>query len=234
MDASLEEMTMFGNTIFAFDDDGGKTFKLRMVNSKGSREKADMLVKKMYSWRGYEVDAPLGDTPNMITLVADTSAKVTAGTMTLYFDSAVGLPADEIFRDKLDELRARGCKLCEPSRLAVDKRVPKWVFASMFHVSYLYALRIHGFTDYVIEINPRHVAFYKCMLGFEDFGEERNCSRVNAPAVLLRLDLAFATKQIEKFGGLMAQHGKEKSLYPYFFPLKDEPGLIARLVSGRD
>jgi hypothetical protein len=33
--------------------------------------------------------------------------------------------------------------------------------------------RLHGFTDYVIEVNPRHVAFYQRMLGFADFGGER-------------------------------------------------------------
>ena len=207
-------------------------FHLRMANSEGKREQASVLLKKMYDWRGYAIDPTLEQEPNKITLVADTNGK-TVGTMTLCFDSEAGLPADENFRDKLDELRAQNRKLCEPSRLAIEEDVPKRVFASMIHVSYIYAHNIYGFTDYVIEVNPRHAMFYKRMLGFHDFGEERTCTRVNAPAVLLRLELEHMTQQIEKFGGLMEQHGKERSFYPYFFPRWDEPGITDRLKTGR-
>jgi hypothetical protein len=121
--------------------------------------------------------------------------------------------------------------LCEPSRLAIDKNVTKRVFAAMIHISYLYAHRIHGYTDYVIEVNPRHVMFYKRMLGFADFGAERPCSRVGAPAVLLRLPLQLMGEQIRRWGGLMELHGEERSFYPYFFPVKDEAGITARLLA---
>ncbi len=144
-----------------------------------------------------------------------------------------GLPADEIFGDKLDALRAQGRRLCEPSRLAFEKNVTKRVFASLIHISYIYSHNIHGFTDYVIEVNPRHVMFYKRMLGFHDFGEERACPRVGAPAVLLRLPLDYMGEQIATFGGLMEKHGHERSFYPYFFSSKDEPGITRRLKDGR-
>ena len=209
-----------------------QNFKVRMANSSGRREEASLLIKKKYSWRGYSIDPTLEHEPNRITLVADTDGK-TVGTMTLCFDSEIGLPADENFHDKLEELRAQKRRLCEPSRLAIEEDVPKRVFASMIHVSYIYAHNIHGFTDYVIEVNPRHTMFYKRMLGFHDFGEERICTRVNAPAVLLRLELEHMTEQIKKFGGMMEQHGKEKSFYPYFFPIWDEPGITDRLATGR-
>jgi hypothetical protein len=206
-------------------------FKLRMASSTGGREQASMLLKKMYAWRGYSIDPTTEKEPNKITLVADTDGK-TIGTMTLCFDSEFGLPADENFHDKLEELRAQKRKLCEPSRLAIEEDVPKRVFASLIHVSYIYAHNIYGFTDYVIEVNPRHAMFYKRMLGFHDFGEERTCTRVNAPAVLLRLELEYMAEQIQKFGGMMEQHGKEKSFYPYFFSRWDEPGITDRLTSG--
>ncbi len=51
----------------------------------------------------------------------------------------MGLPADENFEDKLDELRAQGRRLSEPSRLAMDDNVPQRVFASLIHISYIYA-----------------------------------------------------------------------------------------------
>lgn len=211
-----------------------QVFHIRMANSEGRREAASLLLKKMYGWRGYAIDATTSHTPNKITLFAETGGE-TVGTMSLCLDSAdMGLPADENFRDKLDELRGEHRRLCEPSRLAIDKGVSKRVFAALIHISYIYARNIHGYTDYVIEVNPRHVVFYKRMLGFKDFGGERECTRVGAPAVLLRLDLGYMGEQIRKYGGLMEQHGGERSFYPFFFPTWDEPGITERLRQGRN
>jgi len=210
-----------------------QVFHIRMANSEGRREAASVLLKKMYGWRGYAVDPHITHAPNKITLFAETGGD-TVGTMSLCMDDPdIGLPADENFRDLLDPLREQGRLLCEPSRLAIDKGVSKRVFAALIHISYIYAHNIHGYTDYIIEVNPRHVMFYKRMLGFQDFGDERPCSRVGAPAVLLRLELDFMGEQIRKFGGLMEQGGNERSFYPYFFPLKDEPGITGRLLAGR-
>jgi hypothetical protein len=207
-------------------------FHIRMANSLGKREAASLLIKKMYGWRGYSVDPSTSHALNKITLFAETGG-VTVGTMTLCLDDESGLPADENFRDKMDELREQGRRLCEPSRLAIDKGVSKRVFAALIHISYIYAHNIHNCTDYVIEVNPRHAMFYKRMLGFTDFAEERICTRVGAPAVLLRLELAYMGEQIRKYGGLMEQHGGERSFYPYFFPTWDEPGITDRLKEGR-
>lgn len=208
-------------------------FHIRMANSDGRRAAASLLIKKMYGWRGYAVTASKEKQTDRITLYAETGGK-TVGTMSLCLDNAVGLPADEIFGDKLDSLRAQGRRLCEPSRLAIEKNVTKRVFASLIHISYIYAHNIHGFTDYVIEVNPRHVMFYQRMLGFQDFGAERACPRVGAPAVLLRLPLDYMGEQIARFGGQMEKHGNERSFYPYFFSSKDEPGITRRLVDGRN
>ncbi len=211
-----------------------QVFHIRMASTAGRREAASLLLRKMYGWRGYDVEPATEHVPNRITLFAET-LNVTVGTMSLCLDDReLGLPADENFRDKLDGLRAQGRRLCEPSRLAIDKDVTKRVFAALIHISYIYAHNIHGYTDYVIEVNPRHVMFYKRMLGFRDFGGQRDCSRVGAPAVLLRLELEYMGAQIDKFGGLMEQAPGERSFYPYFFPLRDEPGITTRLLQGRD
>jgi hypothetical protein len=206
-------------------------FHIRMANSARRREEASLLIRKMYGWRGYAFEPNGLHEPNKITLYAETGGMV-VGTMSLCLDSPILLPADENFSDKLDELRAQGRRLCEPSRLAIDKGVTKRVFASLIHISYLYARMIHGFSDYVIEVNPRHVMFYQRMLGFHDFGAERECTRVGAPAVLLRLPLEHMGEQIRIWGGSMEQHGEERSFYPYFFPSCDEPGISARLIAG--
>jgi hypothetical protein len=210
-----------------------QVFNLRLANSRREREAASVLLKKMYGWRGYDVDPQAVHAPNRITLYAETGGQ-TVGTMSLCLDDpAQGLPADENFRHELDHLRGQGRRLCEPSRLAIDKGASRRVFAGLIHISYLYAHHIHGHTDYVIEVNPRHVMFYRRMLGFTPCGTQRNCSRVGAPAVLLRLDLDYMAAQIRQYGGMMEQHGNERSFYPYFFPPGDEAGITARLMRGQ-
>jgi hypothetical protein len=216
---------------YSFDE---QHFHLRLANSEKRREAASLLIKKMYSWRGYSVEDPLAHQPNRITLVVDDKAGNTVGTMSLCLDSEYGLPADENYRDKLDELRALGRRLCEPSKLAIERHLSYRVFASMMHTAYIYSHKIQGYTDYVIEVNPRHAAFYKKMLGFHDFGELRTCTRVNAPAVLLRLEGEYMGEQIEKFGGMFERHGEEKSFYPYFFPPGDAHGITERLRNGKN
>lgn len=211
-------------------------FHIRLANSHNRREKVSLLIKKMYAWRNYAVDPSNTDPMNKIMLFAETGG-ITVGTMSLCFDdedATIGLPADENFGDKLDELRQQGLRLCEPSRLAIDKGVSKRVFAALIHISYIYAHNIHGYTDYVIEVNPRHVMFYKRMLGFRDFGSERYCTRVGALAVLLRLELDYMKEQIRKFGGMMENNNAERSFYPFFFPVLDEQGITCRLQQGRN
>ncbi len=203
---------------------------VRLASSDGGREAATMLLRKMYAWRGYGFDMGSQYLGNKITLYAETGGRLVA-TMSLCLEVDGVLPADENFGDRLDALRREGRNLCEPSRLAIDRGVSKRVFASLIHISYIYA-RIHGCTDYVIEVNPRHVEFYKRMLGFSDFGGVRACSRVGAPAVLLRLPLATMSAQIRRWGGTGGQDGGERSFYRHFFPIWDEPGITARLVAG--
>ena len=206
-------------------------FRIRMANMHGTREAASLLLKKMYSWRGYSIEPAGVQGPDKLMLTADTGGK-TVGTMSLCFDSAAGLPADDNFRDELDALRAQNRRLCEPSRLAIDWYTPKRVFAALMHISHIYSHKILGYTDYVIEVNPRHAVFYKRTLGFRELAGERMCTRANAPAVLLRLDCQYMASQIQKFGGLFEDKGREKSFYPYFFPVEDEPGITSRLMNN--
>ncbi|KQZ28041.1 long-chain N-acyl amino acid synthase [Duganella sp. Root1480D1] len=209
-------------------------FHIRLANSAGKREAASVLLQKMYGWRGYEVDPNAPHQPNRITLAADSLGE-TVATMSLCLDDPViGLPADENFSDILSALRAQGRQLCEPARLAIDRNVNMRVFAALIHISYVYAHNLHGCTDYVIEVNPRHVRFYKRMLGFHDAAPERHCSRVGAPAVLLRLDLSHMTEQIRLYGGRMETVPNERSFYPFFFSPQDEVGITVRLREGRD
>jgi hypothetical protein len=205
---------------------------IRLADSARHQEATSLLIRKMYSWRGYAVDAEGTPAADRITLLAECRGAV-VGTMGLCMDGEGGLPADAHFREQLDCLRSQGRMLCEPSRLAIDPGVSKRVFASMIHVSYLYAYVLLGYSDYIIEVNPRHVHFYQHMLGFERVGPVRPCSRVGAPAVLLRLPLSHMEARIRACGGRPEREREERSFYPYFFSPVEEAGIAARLMARR-
>ena len=69
-----------------------QVFHIRMASTAGGREAASLLLRKMYGWRGYDVDADSEHAPNRITLYAETGGH-TVGTMSLCLDDAeIGLP----------------------------------------------------------------------------------------------------------------------------------------------
>jgi hypothetical protein len=175
-----------------FDD-----FHIKFAKSNHQLQAANLLVEKMYLSRGYSIEHVLNNVHHGKTLVVETDGEV-IGTMAICMDGKLGLPADENYRDKLDELRRRGRKLCEPSRLAIRRTLPHRVFAALIHTSYLYSHKIHDCTDYIIEVNPRHAAFYKKILGFEELGGLRTCKRVNAPALLLSLECVYIEEHLKK------------------------------------
>jgi hypothetical protein len=203
-------------------------FKIRLANTEDRRRSASLLIEKMYSWRGYEA-AALSRDPNKITLVAHQENKV-AGTVTLGLDSPRGLVVDEMYKAEVDKLREQGRKIAELTKLAVDESAAsRSVLAALFHIAFIYAYHIHKYTDFVIEVNPRHALFYKRMLGFNLVGTEKMCPRVGAPAVLLHLDFDYIEQQISHLGGVLPPPPKEKSLYPYGFSKQDEEGIAQRL-----
>ncbi len=204
-------------------------YSIRLVNSSWQRDRAGLLIKRMYSWRGYSTDGPavIPHNPNRLTFEASREEQL-FGTLTLGIDSPEGLFADELYERELNVFRARGGKICEVSKLAIDPQFSsKEVFASMFHLAYIYAYIIHGVKDAFIEVNPRHAVFYKRMLGFRQVGEERTCPRVDAPAVLMHLELDYMDEQISSLAG--AYELKEKSIYPYFLSRKEEKKLADKI-----
>ncbi len=206
-------------------------FKIRLAHSNERVNSASMLVQRKYASRGYEASGFQKD-PERITLMAFQEDKV-IGTLTLGLDSPNPLLVEDLYKTEIDSLRAEGHKVCELTKLAVDQiHGSKRILASLFHIAYIYGRVMQGHTDVVIEVNPRHVAFYKRMLGFNQLGPERMCSRVNAPAVLLRLELEYVDQQIALLGGKSDAASGVRSLYPYFFNKNDEIGITNRLSYG--
>ena len=204
-------------------------FKIRLTRNDHQRQSANLLIKKMYAWRGYSTVTNFDRAPNKITLSVFNEEQV-IGTLTLGFDSPAGLQVDAMYSNEINALRDAGRSVCEITQLAIDENVrSRKVLASIFHIAYIYAHQIYKCSDILIEVNPRHVLFYEKMLGFKHFGQQKICPRVNAPAVLLRVETNYVEMQIAKFGGKMESAANEKSLYPYSFSKMDEIGIANRL-----
>ena len=208
-------------------------FKIRLADTAGQRSSSSLLIKRMYAWRGYETGTASEDNKsNVVTLVAHTNdaAERMIGTLTLWFDCPGGLPADAAYKDRLDALRDGGRKLCEPGGLAIDPAAmgSKPLLATLIHLTCMYIQSLQGHSDMVVQVNPRHSAFYQRMLGFTRLGESRTCAKVNAPAVLLTVATEYMQAEIEKHGG-QAGTSEKRSLYPYFFSAREEKGLSGRL-----
>ncbi len=212
----------------------GREFSVRRAATVLEYADTANLVKEMYSRRCYSTEGIVGmpRRQTAITLDAHDSEKV-MGTLTVRLDSREqGLLADALYRAEIDRFRDEGRKVCEVSKLAVDPRYgSKELMASLFQLAYLYAHVINRVADAFIEVNPRHVGFYKRMLGFREIGEQRICPRVNAPAVLLHIDLGYMREQIELHSGRAAA-SREKTLYPHFLSCNAEDW-IDRAVLAR-
>ena len=183
-----------------------RSFGIRLADTDEGRNSASLLISKMYATRGYPAGQVKSD-PNRITLTATDKGAV-IGTVTLGIDSPIGLLADEVFKDKLDAFRARGEKVCEITKLAVDSGVQsKAALAALFHTLFIYGRYLHHCTEVFIEVNPRHRRFYESLLGFQRQAEVRQNTRVDAPAWLLSVSLDYVAEQIERFGGNSSNPG---------------------------
>ena len=205
-------------------------FFIRLATTHGHRRQGSMLVRRMYSWRGYELGTRSGGPMrgNEISLQACGPQGV-FGTLSLRLDSADRLLADELYRPEIDAYRARRRVVCEMTGFAVDGDYgSREVLACLFHLLYLYAHRRHGCSDLFIEVNPRHVGFYEQRLRFRVAGPQRTCVRVGAPAILLHLDLGYVETLLAR--AAQDRSVTARSLYAHFFSRREEEGIIGRIL----
>lgn len=208
---------------------GEQQFKIRLAHTDASRNAATLLVQQRYAWRGYKA-GKIKKQPNRITLVAYLADQI-VGSLNIGYDSPEGLSADERYKEEIDALRAQGLSVGEITKLAIDEHAgSKQVLAGMINIAYLYGL-IHGITDAVIEVTPRHKPFYQRMLDFRQIGGERFYAASNTDVVLMHIKIAHIGERIEAVGGKGSGTG-DRSIYPYFFPPNDQQGIMERLKGG--
>ncbi len=215
-------------------------FKIRMASNQERRQTAVFLVEKMYGWRGYNTSGvseklaatakPAEDVTHISLMVYGQDNRP-VGTLTVGFDGPKGMLADELYRGELDALRGQDKRLLEFTKLAIDRHASNSnrIVAALTNIAYLYG-KMSNCNTAVIEVHPRHVAFYESKLGFRQVGPERLCTRVNAPAILLAIEWDAMAEEIRKYGGRKDDGTAGKSLYRYFIDEHDEAGLIKRLA----
>ena len=205
-------------------------YSVGLAHSLHRRKQASTLMMRMYASRGYETDviAKLPLTSSRMTL-AVSSGSLLFGTAMVGIDSEHGLFADTLYSEELSAFRLQGRRLSEVSNLAVDPQYgSKDILASLYHLVYIMVRIIHKSTDIIVEVNPRHAPFYERRLGFRQVGDRRTCPRVNAPAVLLRIELAYMDAQIAEHAGVRGS--RERSLYPYFFSNGEAERVVHRVA----
>ena len=157
---------------------------------------ADQFVAQRYLWRGYsnieqedgreKSSANQGDSVTLLASRNDTRV----GTITVGMDGHTRLVLGEDNGQTINRLRQMGRRVGEFIRLAVYDDVDAGrVLYHLFRAAYDLIRIVYEATDILIEVNPRHARFYQRVLGFTVAAGERMCARVNAPAILLRLDL---------------------------------------------
>jgi hypothetical protein len=181
--------------------------RIKLAYSSEEQAAADRFLAMRYAWRGYLDSKPAEQSTdkrgslNYFTLLAYRE-DTTVGTLTVGVDAGNGLLVDEANRNIVDGLRRIGRRVVELRRLAVRDAVgTKVVLAHLFRAAYLVGREVHDATDVLIEVNPRHASFYRRIFGFVRMGDEWICARVNAPAVLLRLDIANLDRKLNDLCG---------------------------------
>ena len=182
---------------------GLKFFRGRCVvyvaNRLPIRQKAYELLYDLYSKAGIvqknncDLWLSIYDAlPETTTFMAEEDQGCSGGALTVVFDSPIGLPADDLYKEEIDEIRTSGGQICEIVSLGIGKTVKNHlkVLASLFYCAFLHAWGRNNSRELIITVHSRHEKFYRRNIFFDKIGPERNYAKVNgAPTVLLKLSL---------------------------------------------
>ena len=195
---------------------------VRVTNSFSLREKAYRFQFKAYEKLG--IVSPQKEAlwltihdalPQTTTFIAEDISGEMVGTITLVFDSPLGLPADSLFPSEVQHIRRKGRRICELISFGASSKMRGSVkiLAGLFYSSLLFARFARNATDYVITVHERHERFYCSNLLFSRSGPVRCYSKVNdEPTVFLNLALELP----ERLRG-------QKRIFPFSLFTYSEP-----------
>jgi hypothetical protein len=130
--------------------------------------------------------------PETTTFVAKNGQGSIEGALTVVFDSPIGLPADALYNEEIDEIRNSERQICEFVSLGISKTVKKSVkvLACLFYCGFLHAWQKNKSRELIITVHSRFENFYRRNIFFNRIGPERKYTKVNgAPTVLLKISL---------------------------------------------
>lgn len=184
------------------------------------------ILYEAYHELGYVADNPAGLYCTIFHFLRQTQVFVfkqyleAIATMSKVEDSQLfGLPMDSLFKEELDQLRAAGRRLVEFGSFAAPKQY-RFSNAMLFLQRSAYHQSANaGATDICIMVNPKHVAYYKEILLFEDMGGVKTFGKFNAPAVGLRLPIDDYRGDLRKIYG---DEDFDTNLHDFFFAREKE------------
>ena len=201
----------------------------KIADTRTELEQAYRLVHDTYVEKGYIEPQPSGlhlklnnALPTTTTFVAKLGDRVVT-TVTLFPDSPLGLPLDELYKIDADTLRKQNYHLAEVGALASAPDFRDRSSLIMLYLSrmlYHYAWRYLKSDYLIITVHAKHQSFYKSILLFEQIGEVKPYKAVNnQPTVLLQLDIKASQQNYQA-----VYQGKsfEKDLHNFFF-IRDIP-----------
>ncbi len=211
-------------------EDTADAVNIEPAHTPERRLAANELLQERYSWRGYAGSSiPSFDGTNHLPLVA-TCRGQSVGTMTVSLDGPTGLGCESTFPDEVRALRDSGRRLCEFTRLAIHPEGgSRQAIASLFQVAYLVATRLGEADVVLLEVNPRHVNYYRRIVGATVLAEERFHERAQAPAVLLAIACDEVRERISMRPDSPTLAATHRSLYSKALSATEEDAILARI-----
>lgn len=217
-------------------------FTIKVANTLEERESVFQLAYQVYLNKGYIkenhnewlVQSFDSNSETVILMVQD-KQKNTVGTVTLVFDGSSRLPAEKIYGNELKILRNQNEKIVEISRLVIapDYRNSKEILILLFNYLHVYSYLVKKYSCLVIEVNPRHTAYYQALLHFRAIGEEKPCPTVqSAPAILMFVPLIHGQQEIKRIAQFKQSEKFDRSLYNYFLK-PEQQSLVAQYLKNQ-
>lgn len=207
-------------------------FSIKVANTLEEREAVFQLAYQVYLAKGYVKENDLvrlvnsyDNNPDTLILIVKDNNKKIIGSVTLVFDGNSRLPAEKIYGEELNILKAQNEKIVEISRLVIDPnyRNSKEILVMLFNYLYIYSYYVKNYTCLAIEVNPRHIAYYQSLLNFKTIGSEKPCpSAQSAPAILMYLPLKHSLSEVLRFAKNKEIEKRNRSLYQYFIKPEQE------------
>ena len=192
----------------------GDQHVLRVANRFDLRQKAYEYIYKLYLNEEYtrngnsKLHLSIHDAlPDTTTLFVEDQNGNLNGTITMAFDSDIGLPSDLKYSKEIDKLRSDKRQICELISLSIDRaqRGSVRILAGLFYHAFLFASHIMSSTDIIIHVIPSQEDFYCKNLLFRKIGDIKKCPRANGvAAVLLNVPLS-----------LLETSRKQKRVFPF-------------------